>query len=427
MATSSLQRAKTAKNDEFYTQLKDIENELKHYKDQLKGKVIFCNCDDPFESNFFKYFAMKFKQLGLKKLITTCYDPSPVVDKELKLTQASLFDEDKIIKLPKSKTKFEKHFGKAYKIELENVEDLDKDGSTGLIDVRAMLEREKAKLDRREKSEILTYLKGDGDFRSDECVELLKQADIVVTNPPFSLFREYVAQLIKYDKKFLIIGSKNAITYKEIFKLIAKEKLWLGYGFNAGNAFFSVPNSDIDRFAKGVFDERTGLVKFRNCTWFTNLLVDKSANPIVPYIKYEDGVKRGLYPKYDNYDAIEVSKVAEIPEDYYGAMGVPITFLDRWVPSVARANREREREKERSMSCWESQTVQDGLANSRCTQSSTERKSSTESLSDEFRIIWTTDRGGDGMLERIKKPYTRYDAPVVNGRGLYKRIIIKRV
>lgn len=251
---------------------------------------------------------------------------------------------------------------------------------------------------------------------------MLKQADIVITNPPFSLFREYVAQLVKYNKRFLIIGSKNAITYKEIFKLIATEKLWIGYGFNAGNAYFAISNSDTGRFANGVFDEKTGLVKFRNCTWFTNLLVDKFANPIVPYIKYEDGLKRGLYSKYDNYDAIKVSKVAEIPEDYYGAMGVSITFLDRWVPPIARAKRERE-----NTSCSELQTVHDGLANSHYIQLSTERKSTTESLSNEFRIIWTTDRGGDGMLEQIKKPYDRYDAPVVNGKGIYKRIIIKRV
>lgn len=420
MAISSLQRAKTAKNDEFYTQLKDIENELKHYKDQLKDKIIFCNCDDPFESNFFKYFAMNFKALGLKKLITTCYDPSPVANKEIQL---SFFDENKEIK--HNNKNRNKVISKAYKIELDDISDIDGSGNIDILDTKEILLREKAKLDSGEKSKILSYLKGDGDFRSDECVELLKQADIVITNPPFSLFREYVAQLIEYDKKFLVIGNKNAITYKEIFKLIASEKLWVGYGFNAGNAYFAIPNSDTSRFANGVFDEKTGLVKFRNCTWFTNLLVDKSANPIVPYIKYEDGLKQGLYPKYDNYNAIEVSRVAEIPEDYYGAMGVPITFLDRWVPPIARANRERERERTTSYS--ELQTAPDGLANSRYLQSSTERKSSTELSSDEFKIVWTTDRGGDGMLEQIKKPYIRYDAPVVNGKGIYKRIIIKRI
>jgi len=176
------------------------------------------------------------------------------------------------------------------------------------------------------------HLKGDGDFRSPECIKLLKQSDIVCTNPPFSLFREYVKQLVDYNKKFLIIGSKNAITYKEIFKLIQEGKLWLGYGFARGNAYFSIPSSSIRQFAAGVYDSSTGLVKFRNVGWFTNLSVDKSNDPITSYLTYEQGRKKGLYPKYDNYDAIEVSKLSEIPSDYMGEMGVPITFLDRWVP-----------------------------------------------------------------------------------------------
>ena len=325
MATSSLQRAKTAKNDEFYTQLKDIENELKHYRDQLKNKVIFCNCDDPFESNFFKYFAMNFKTLGLRKLITTCYDPSPVANKEIQL---SFFGDDKNIK--HNNKNRNKIISKAYKIELDDISDIDGSGNINILDTKENLLREKAKLDNGGKSKILSYLKGSGDFRSDECVELLKRSDIVITNPPFSLFREYVAQLVEYDKKFLIIGSKNAITYKEIFPLIAQNKLWLGHGFNAGNAFFSVPNTDVDRFAKGVYDEKTGLVKFRNCGWFTNLDHEKRHEDLISqlYKKYNSEE----YPKYDNYDAINVDKVAEIPEDYDGVMGVPITFLDRYNP-----------------------------------------------------------------------------------------------
>jgi hypothetical protein len=322
MANTNLHKAKKEKNDEFYTQLPDIENELKHYKDQLAGKVVFCNCDDPFESNFFKYFAMNFNQIGLKKLIVTCYYPSPVAN-----TQLSLFGDDVPIK-HKGMEKFANH---AYKIELDHVSDIDNSGSIGITDVEKMLKNEKAKLKRGNNSSILTYLNGDGDFRSDECVELLKQADVVITNPPFSLFREYLAQLVEYNKKFLIIGSKNAVTYKGVFKLIKAEKIWLGYGFKSGAAYFSVPNPR--EFASGVYDDKTGLVKFGNLSWYTNLYVDRSENRIIPYLTFEEGRSKGLYPKYDNYDAIEVSKVAEIPADYDGVMGVPITFLDKWVPS----------------------------------------------------------------------------------------------
>lgn len=322
MATSSLQKAKQAKNDEFYTQLKDIENELKHYKDQLRNKIIFCNCDDPFESNFFKYFAMNFKALGLKKLITTCYDPSPIANQEIQL---SFFGENKEIK--HNNKNRNKIISKAYKIELDDISDIDGSGNINILDTKEILLREKAKLDNGGKSKILSYLNGDGDFRSDECIELLKQADIVITNPPFSLFREYIVQLIEYDKRFLIIGNNNAITYKEVFKLIQNNRLWLGYNCVR---WFQTP--------------KYGLKEGARSSWFTNLLVEKPYIAITPYLTYEKGLKQGLYPKYDNYDAIEVSKVSQIPADYYGAMGVPVTFLEKWVPPIARANRERERE-----------------------------------------------------------------------------------
>ena len=304
----SLHKASQAKNDEFYTQLGDIANELKHYRDQLRGKVILCNCDDPFESNFFKYFAANFNTLGLKKLIATSYQKSPIVGGQLSLLDIEGLKPD----------------GKEpYVVEINEVPDMNSDGAISLDDVEHLLKHDK---------NIATPLKGGGDFRSKECIELLKKADIVVTNPPFSLFREYVAQLIEHNKNFLIIGSKNAITYKEIFKLIKENKLWLGYGFAAGNAFFKIPAEKAREFAAGVYDSKTGLVKFRNVGWFTNLYVDKSEDPITPYLTYEQGLKKGLYPKYDNYDAIEVSKVAEIPSDYKGVMGVPITFLDKWAP-----------------------------------------------------------------------------------------------
>ena len=305
MANKTLSDARKKKADEFYTQLSDIEAELKHYKDQLRGKVVFCNCDDPFESNFFKYFAMNFNHLGLKKLIATSYDPSPVA-----YTQLSFFGE--------GRTELNKN-RRAYKIEIGEVPDLNGDGATDLGDVKTLLQSDK---------NVLSLLRGDGDFRSEECVELLKRADVVVTNPPFSLFREYVAQLMQYHKQFLIIGSKNAVTYKEIFSLIKENKIWMGVGFSGGNAFFSIPRDYHREWASGVYNEKTGLVKFRNVGWFTNLDVAKRHEFLTLYKKYTPEE----YPKYDNYDAIEVSKTVEIPYDYDGVMGVPITFLDKYNP-----------------------------------------------------------------------------------------------
>lgn len=299
--------AKKNKADEFYTQLPDIEAEMRHYKDQFRGKAIFCNCDDPFESNFFKYFAMNFNFLGLKKLISTCYAESPVVSMQL-----SLFD----VKSLDVKKNDSKH---PYKIEITEVKDENADGAVDLADVEYLL---------KNKKNTLTLLNDDGDFRSPECIELLKEADIVATNPPFSLFREYVAQLIEYEKKFIIVGSKNAITYMDIFKLIQENKIWLGNGFPNGNAFFKIPEEYSREWANGVYNPETGLVKFRNVGWFTNLDFKKRHDNINLYKQY----KPDEYPRYVNYEAIEVSKVAEIPYDYDGEMGVPITFLDKYNP-----------------------------------------------------------------------------------------------
>jgi hypothetical protein len=230
----SLNKASIAKEDEFYTQLNDIENEMCHYWKHFEGKVILCNCDDPYESHFFKYFAMNFTFLRLKRLIATCYAGSPVQGQQL-----SLFD-------VKGLTEQTNDGKRPYKIEITEVTDENADGAVDLADVEYLL---------KNRRNVLTLLKGDGDFRSPECIELLKQADIVVTNPPFSMFREYIAQLIEYDKKFIIIGSKNALTYKEIFKLIKENSLWLGIGFQNGNAFFAIPTRDAHGFANGVYDE----------------------------------------------------------------------------------------------------------------------------------------------------------------------------
>jgi hypothetical protein len=280
----NLNKANKAKKDEFYTQLADIENELKHYKEHFRDKVVLCNCDDPRISNFFHYFSYNFEQLGLKKLITTCY-------KNQNRDLFSMNDSEKAIWL-----------------EYEG----DKNGS-GVPDAEEI---------------GVKYFKGDGDFRSEECVELLKQADIVVTNPPFSLFREYIGQLIRHDKKFLIVGNQNVITYKEVFSLLKNDKVWLGYKF--GNMEFRVPDYYEPRETRFWIDENGK--KWRslgNICWFTNLDIPKRHEDLILYKTYSPEE----YEKYDNYDAVNVNKVSDIPCDYNGVMGVPITFLDKYNPN----------------------------------------------------------------------------------------------
>ncbi|MCX6706169.1 MAG: adenine-specific methyltransferase EcoRI family protein [Candidatus Woesebacteria bacterium] len=283
MATKSsnknLHKASQAKKDEFYTQLADIENELKHYKDQFRGKVVFCNCDDPKESNFVKYFSMKFEELGLKKLIATHYK------------EANLFTHEP-----------------PYKLEYAG----NKKGNR-----------------MTDPSKFMTKMIDTGDFRSQECIELLKEADIVVTNPPFSLFREYVAQLVEYNKKFLIIGSVNAITYKECFKLIKENKMWLGASIHSGDREFRVPDDyPLEAAGYRVDDEGNKYIRVKGVRWFTNIDYEERHEDLMLYKKYTPEE----YPKYDNYNAINVDKTADIPMDYAGAIGVPITFLDKYNP-----------------------------------------------------------------------------------------------
>lgn len=300
---ASLGAAKVGKQDEFYTQLEDIEQELSHYRDYFRDKVVFCNCDDPYESDFFKYFALYFNALGLKKLIATCYDGSPIAQQELPL-------------FPDESNKPKK---KAYKVEISEVPDLDGNGATDLTDVKLLLQSSD--------HNVIKELKGNGDFRSPECVELLKQADVVVTNPPFSLFREYIALLLKYNKKFLVIGNQNAITYKEIFKNMQDNELWLGY--KSGDMAFRVPNYYEPRETRYWVDEKGQ--KWRsmgNICWFTNLDIQKRHEELILVKKYSPDD----YPKFDNYDAINVNKTDDIPADYSGIMGVPITFLDKYNP-----------------------------------------------------------------------------------------------
>lgn len=300
MATTLFDKAKKAKADEFYTRMYDIEIELKHYKNEFRDKVVLCNCDDPYESNFFKYFALHFNSLGLKKLIATCYDGSPVSG-----TQLSLFED-----LPENNRT-------AYKIEISKVTDENGDGVADLADVEHLI---------KNKENVLTKLHDNGDFRNIECIELLKEADIVVTNPPFSLFREYVSQLELYHKKFIIMGNTNALTYKEIFKLFQEDKIRTGYtNFNVG-MYFYVPD-DVEDFHK-IDENGKKMVRVSTSCWFTNLQVSKHHEYLTSYLTFEEG----NFPKYVNYDAINVDSYKDIPSDYYGNIGVPVTFLDKYNP-----------------------------------------------------------------------------------------------
>lgn len=358
MGNSQLSAAKKAKNDEFYTRMTDIEHELVHYRDHFKGKVVLCNCDDPFESNFFKYFALNFNPLGLKKLIATCYSGSPIAGGEY---QPSLFDDD-----------VDKDTGrhrKAYKAVVNVFRDTTGDGGLDMDDIRNLLDSGENEL---------TELHGDGiygagDFRSKECLELLDEADIVVTNPPFSLFREYVATLMDYDKKFVIVGNQNAITYKEAFPLLRDDRLWLGY--NKVKEFV-VPSADHPERGNIVTDGKGGLIaKFGNICWYTNLDIKKRHEDLLLYRRYKEDQSR--YPHYDNYDAIEVSKVKDIPEDYWGVMGVPITFMDSYNP-------------------------------------------------EQFEIIGCSESEGRGFSNGLWNPESGIAQPTIGGRKVYKRLFIRR-
>lgn len=322
----SLHAANRAKKDEFYTQLSDIENELRHYKEHFKGKTVLCNCDDPRVSNFSVYFVLNFHNLGLKRLITTCYknnEPALFSMNECARAVYAIYDGDP---------------------ECNSVED-----------AKQIPYRE--------------FEHSDGDFRSPECIELLKEADIVVTNPPFSLFREYVAQLIKYDKRFVIVGHQNAITYKEIFPLIQQNKLWLGVGFKGCAGHFYSKYEDV----ASAGDHRTGMIRVSGVTWFTNLDIAKRHEELILYKTYnaED------YPEYENYKAIEVGKSNEIPSDYYGVMGVPVTFLYKYNP-------------------------------------------------EQFEIIGATESEGKGFSNGLWISSSKVAQPLVNSQRVYKRLFIRR-
>lgn len=384
MANTNLTSAKRVKNDEFYTQYNDIQKEIEAYLDYnpdvFRDKVVYCNCDDPYESNFFRYFVLNFNKLGLKQLITTSYKPSPIANTELVLQPSLLGYEDTVVRKPlepKGRPKVT-----ANKFVINEVQDVDGDGQFNLKDVAEQL--------KLNKHNEWSPLEGDGDFRSNECIDLLKQSDIVVTNPPFSLFKEFVKQLFYYDKRFVIIGNLNAITYIDIFSLIKDNEMWLGNGFNAGNAYFAVPAAR--EYAGGVYDPKTGLVKFRNCCWFTNLDHGRR-HQLLPLMTMEENLKyskhkeikgKTAYDKYDNYDAIEVPFTDAIPSDYIGEMGVPVSFLDKYNP-------------------------------------------------DQFEIIGSFNAGSHGeelgavkTEIKIKDKQLMWNGPVINKKPRFKRIVIKK-
>jgi hypothetical protein len=319
MAKKDMQKAKNQKNDEFYTQLVDIEEEVRRYKTQFNGKVVICNCDDPFESNFVKYFILNFRELGLKKLIATCFDGSPISSQEF--IPGNLFGEDFKVEY-NIKKPIQTLVSKAYKIEITSVVDYNNDGAIDLEDAKILLN----------KPGVVTALKSNGDFRSEECLALLDEADICVTNPPFSLLREFIPTMIAHNKKFLILGNMNAITYKEIFPLIKDNKVWCGYKFNA-SVIFKTPYANTEPANRKYvlahdYDPDEGYTKVKEIAWFTNLEIAKRAEGVILYESYTPDT----YYTYHNYPAINVDEVKAIPADYFGPMGVPITYLDKYNP-----------------------------------------------------------------------------------------------
>lgn len=311
---TNLGAAKAAKNDEFYTQYADIQKEINAYleynPDTFRDKVVLLPCDDPEWSNFTRFFAQNFERLGLKRLISTSY---AVESKKYKNYQPTLFEtESPMFDIDKTRIK-----GKIFEL----THDTNQNGRIDIDDLE------------------WHYLDGDGDFRSKEVCKLRDEADIIVTNPPFSLFKEFVSWIFEAEKKCLIIGSQGAVGYKEVFPHIMNNRLWLGNGFSAGNAYFGLPKELVREFASGVYDEKTGLVKFRNCCWLTNLEHGRRHEPMklmsmkdnLRFGRHKD-LKENGYRHYVNYDAIEVPYTDSIPDDYPGVMGVPITFLDKYCP-----------------------------------------------------------------------------------------------
>ena len=377
-SNAGLTAARTNKNDEYYTQLADIEAELRHYRPHFEGKTVLCNCDDPFESNFFKYFAMNFRRLGMKKLIASCYAGSSVQGEHL-----SLFDLEGM-------SKSDAEAKRPYKIEITDIPDANGDGAIDLSDVEYLL---------RHDSNVLTVLDGDGDFRSKESLALLDEADMVVTNPPFSLFREYVALLVERGKELLVLGDQNALTYKEVFALISNNRLWLGND-NGGTKWFRVPNDyDIKTESRKKVVDGVKYFSMGRIMWFTNLDHAKRHENLILVEKYSPE----RYPHYDNYDAIEVSKVADIPEDWTGAMGVPITFLDKYNPEQFDILGNDDVDYPATKTYGAKKKVIDGIPS----------RSNTGAL----RCVLRADSFGPGTYFDVGYPV----------RGVYRRVFVRRI
>ena len=415
----SLHKAKDAKKDEFYTQYEDIQNELNHYEKHFYGKTVFCNCDDPFESNFCKFFLRNFNYLGLKRLICTSYSTSPVIGQQL--TLFDMADEPAQV-------------GNGYVMDITAVPMANGRGVSD-EDIDALL---------KSKKRGVKKLKGNGDFRSEECVEYLKQADIVVTNPPFSLFREYVAQLMEYEKNFLIIGNQNAITYKEIFPLLKENKIWLGW--KCGDMAFRVPDYFEPRPTRFWVDE-TGQ-KWRSLgtiCWYTNLDHEKRHEKLVLYKHYYGNEEH--YPKYDNYNAVNVDKVSDIPCDYFEDMGVPITYLDKYNPDQFEVVKFRKGNDEKDLTYTvESRTILTTDDGRRTTDDGAGLRLTSESSSgarcngimgvpitfldkyspDQFEIVGATESEGKGFSRGLWNTDSGVAQPVVRGERRYKRLFIKR-
>jgi hypothetical protein len=374
MANKNLTSAKRAKNDEFYTQYGDIQKEIEAYlefnPDVFRGKVVYCNCDDPYESNFFRYFTLNFNKLGLKQLITTSYKPSPIANTQLELFDFGDNNNEKSKGRPKVS---------ANKFIINQVHDIDDDGEFNLKDIAMQLKANK-------QNEWMP-LKGDGDFRSDECIALLKQADVVVTNPPFSLFREYAKQLFDLKKQFLIIGNMNAITYKEIFPKIQENEMWFGPSISSGDREFQVPESyPITAAGWRVDEEGRKFLRIKGVRWFTNLDHGRRHQPLplmtmeenLKYSKHKEIKGKKAYDKYDNYNAIEVPFTDAIPSDYDGVMGVPISFLDKYCP-------------------------------------------------EQFEIVGATESEGRGFSNGLWDENSGVSQALVNSKRVYKRLFIRHI
>lgn len=400
-----LSNAIKAKKDEFYTQLVDIEKEMKYYRDYFKGKTVFLNCDDPYESNFFKYFAMNFNRLGLKKLVSTCYKGSPVAQ-----TQLPLFGD----------IETSKDGVRPYKIEITEVSDENNDGKIDLSDVEYLLQSDK---------NVLSVLDGDGDFRSEECVALLDEADVVITNPPFSLFREYISLLVDHNKDFIILGNQNAITYKETFPLIKENKVWLGASIHSGDREFRVPDT-YPLNASGCRVDENGVkyIRVKGIRWFTNIDYKQRHENLILCEKYDPE----KYPKYDNYDAIEVGKVVDIPCDYEEGYLVPVEYKQQLIDAGFTLGSERLDSSGNLCVCV-------------CVDTTSLRKIVPEEQIQyccgvmgvpitfldkydptQFQILGATESEGKGFSNGIWNASSGITQPLINGNKKYKRLFIRK-